>query len=199
MFQFIVDVDATPQAHSFRVFLVGGAALGLIRILAWLLDRPLRSRTGAGYANDAQLAALGFGAMAANLAVRCGAVRVWWPVAFGQGLFGIVSVAAVDGARLHRTAHLPVAVALGSVFQAAFAGAAYLVAWPFLAWAAGVWFAYSWVTSPSALEDPEEEDERKRRDDLRRAEEEQASRWATEEVVRRQARNTQRHVGEWPF
>lgn len=196
MFQFIGDVEATLRAHSFRVFLVGTAALVLIRILAWVLDQPLRSRSGAGYASDAQLAALGLGAMAASLAVR-----LCWPVAFGQGLIGVIAVAAVAGVVLHRTAHPPVVIVMGAVFQAAFAGAAYLVAWPFLAWVAGAWVAYNWVTSAPAPADPEREDWLDEYRSLERqlVERESASQHWQEEEARRQARNAQPQVGEWPF
>lgn len=164
----IESLEAALQAHSFRVFLFGVAGLVLIRTLAWFLDRPLRGRAGAGYASDAQLTVLGVGAMAASLAMR-----VWLPEAFAQGLLVTVAATAVAGVVIHRAAHPPVAVALGSVFQAAFAGAAYLVAWPFLAWVVGAWVAYRWLTSASAPEESEEEVDRKRRSDLRQAEEEQ--------------------------
>lgn len=194
MLRTIDSLEAVLQAHSFGVFLFGVAGLVLTRTLAWFLDRPLRSRTGAGYARDAQLAALGCGAMAASLAVR-----VWWPVAFGRGLLVMVALAAVAGVVFHRTSHPPVAVALGSVFQAAFAGAAYLVAWPFLAWVVGAWVAYRWLTSASAPGESEEEVDRKRRSDLRQAEEEQASRWANEEQARRLARNAEPQMADWPF
>lgn len=194
MFQFIGDVDATLQAHSFRAFLFGVAALVLIRILAWFLDRPLRSRTGAGYANDGQLAALGFGAMAASLAVR-----LWWPVTFGQGFIGVIAVAVVVGVVLHPTAHPPVVIAMGSAVQAAFAGAAYLVAWPFLAWVVGAWVAYNWVTSPSAPADPEKRRQLEDRDYWERRQEAEASRWWREDEERRRSKSAEPQVGEWPF
>ena len=89
MFQFIGNLEATLQTHSFRAFLGGAAGLVLIRILASFLDRPLRSHTGAGYASGAQLAALGLGATAASLTVR-----IWWPAAFGQGRLVVVAVEA---------------------------------------------------------------------------------------------------------
>jgi hypothetical protein len=194
MFQVIGDVEATLRAHSFRVFLVGAAALVLIRIVAWFLDQPLRSRTGAGYASDGQLAALGFGAMAASLAVW-----LWWPVAFGQGLIGVIAVAAVAGVVLHRTAHPPVVIAMGSALQAAFAGAAYLVAWPFLAWVVGAWVAYIWVTTPSVPTDSEKRRQLEDRDYWERRQEAEASRWWREDEGRRQSKTAEPRVSEWPF
>ena len=163
--------------------------------MAWFLDQPLRSRTGAGYASDAQLAALGFGAMAASLAVR-----LWWPVAFGQGLIGVIAVAAVAGVVLHRTAHPPVVIAMGAVFQAAFAGAAYLVAWPFLAWVVGAWVAYNWVTSPSAPADPEKRRQLDEYTNPGTATVEAGSASRTGGRGSQTAvKNAEPQVGEWPF
>lgn len=196
MFRFVGNVEATLLAHSFRVFLIGAAALVMIRIPAWVLDRPLRSRTGGGYASDAQLAAIGCGAMAASLAVR-----LWWPVAFAQGLVVVVAVAAVVGVVLHRAAHPPVVIAMGAMFQAVFAGAAYLVAWPFLSWVVGAWVAYSWVTSPSTPSKSERENwlDEYRSLEQQLVERESASQHWQEEEAKRQAGNAQPVFGEWLF
>ncbi|OIQ65845.1 hypothetical protein GALL_525920 [mine drainage metagenome] len=136
MSSLIVSVDAALSAHSFKVFMYTLLGLAGVFVVAWIVDRPLRERTGAGYASAGQLLSIGIFAAAVNFVFRLGA-----PQYLGLGLVLAVATPAAISFALHRRVHRTSVLAVGLTAQAALATAAYMVSWELVIWAVGLWFA----------------------------------------------------------
>ncbi|MDE3028552.1 MAG: hypothetical protein KGH84_09145 [Paracoccaceae bacterium] len=140
---FIASLDATLAANSFKVFLYTLLGLGGVRIAAWVFDRPLRKRTGAGYASAGQLLLIGFFAAGVNFAFR-----LWAPQELVLGLMLAVVVPTASTFVLHRRSHRAAILAIGLVVQAVLAAAAFMVSWQFVVWAGGLWLANAMLGCP---------------------------------------------------
>lgn len=155
---------------------------------------------GARYANDAQGAVVGFGAMVASVTTR-----VWSSEAFGRGLLVVIAVTVAASVLLHRTAHPPVVAPLGSVCQAAFAGMVCMAAAPIFPWILLLSFVSVGLTLLAARSDPARNKGAKamrRRwecDDWARELDAEAGRWWREDDKRWWAKSAELQVGEWPF
>lgn len=148
MSSFIISVDAALAAHSFSAFICTLLGLTGVLIVAWIFDRQLRQRTGAGYASTGQLLSIGIFAAAVNFAFRLVA-----PQYLDLGLVLAAVVPAAITFALNRGVHRTPVLGTGLVAQAVLAAVAYMLSWEFVIWAVGLWVAFS-ILGHSSSEEP---------------------------------------------